>query len=170
MVGFLFTLTTTAFAVEFVGKMGDKVPLPESGVQPQLQAAPASVKPPFTAETLKYLLSFAVISGAVSIAATREGHPLATPIQTVFLTIATVSGFVFASRLPAAFTKVVHPLVTSTLISWGSIKLLSKCFLNFYVLRSHQTEIGDDFLNSSFFILFLLFPYIISRCYDWRFF
>mmetsp|Transcript_28169 Transcript_28169/g.40338 ORF Transcript_28169/g.40338 Transcript_28169/m.40338 type:complete len:509 (+) Transcript_28169:52-1578(+) len=165
VVGFLFTLTTTAFAVEFVGKMGDKVPLPESGLQPQLNTAPASAKPPFTAETLKYLLSFAVISGAVSIAATRESHPWAKPVQTAFLTIATVSGFVFASRLPAAFTKVVHPLATSTLISLGSIKLLSVMIGNSFedVLRTFRTgSLGIFKGGAGDLLLFMLGAAVIS--------
>ena len=46
------------------------------------------------------------------------------PLTTAFLLFATLHGFVFGARLPKKFTKLVHPLVTCTSITWLSAKLL----------------------------------------------
>jgi hypothetical protein len=126
-VGFLYTLSTTVYAVEFVdgflnGKKTPSSPLPGSGSSSHTAAS----KPPFSAETFKSLITYTVISGAVSIAATNTNHPWASPVQAAFLTLATVSGFVFGSRLPDSVKSVFHPLVTSTVVTLSTIQLLSE--------------------------------------------
>lgn len=47
-------------------------------------------------------------------AASKKNYEYATPLRTVFMFFGTVFTYVFGARLPSGFTKIVHPLVTST--------------------------------------------------------
>jgi len=164
LVGFFYTLSTTVYAVEFVdGLLNGKrsAPIPSSGSSTQGGAS----KPPFTAETLKSLLTYAVISGAISIAATNANHPWASPVQAAFLTLATVSGFVFGSRLPDSVKSVVHPLVTSTVVTLSTIQLLSVFIGQSFtdVLKHFRSGSMDLFkLGAGDLLLFMLGPSVVS--------
>jgi putative effector of murein hydrolase len=132
IVGFFYSLGITVYSVEFVDSLlnGNKQKRPTAANSSTTIKSPAAVlsaasKPAFMAETLKALITCAVVSGAISVAATNAKHQYANPIQSLFLAFATVGGFVFGSRLPSSFTKIVHPLVTSTFVSWGTIQLLA---------------------------------------------
>lgn len=118
--GFTFTMGTTAYLVlamrtaqGLVAEKVEKVEAPKRGkaAAPPPVAAPAK---PFTEETYNFLLQATVVTGAISMAASKKNYEYATPLRTVFMFFGTVFTYVFGARLPSGFTKIVHPLVTST--------------------------------------------------------
>jgi len=123
VLGFGFTMSTTAFLVlglrSAQGLVEEKVveppPAPQKwGKQVVATEAPPPPSKPFTKETYNFLLGGTVLTGAISMAATLKNNEYATPIRTLFMFCGTVFTYVFGARLPSGFTKVVHPLVTST--------------------------------------------------------
>lgn len=117
--GFGFTLTTTTYLVLFMrtaqGLVEKKVAAPATAAAATVAtAAPAPPPKLYTAETLTLLLRATVLMGAVSVAATRQQSGYATPLRTLFMFFGTLFTYVFGARLPSGFTKIVHPLVTST--------------------------------------------------------
>eukprot|EP00571_Detonula_confervacea_P015746 CAMPEP_0172297556 /NCGR_PEP_ID=MMETSP1058-20130122/529_1 /TAXON_ID=83371 /ORGANISM="Detonula confervacea, Strain CCMP 353" /LENGTH=518 /DNA_ID=CAMNT_0013006721 /DNA_START=38 /DNA_END=1594 /DNA_ORIENTATION=+ len=115
VLGFGFTMGTTGYLVlamrKAQGLVEDKV---EDPVDTVTTEAPSPPSKPFTEETFKFLLQGTVLTGAISMAATRKNSSYATPIRTVFMFIGTLFTYIFGARLPSGFTKIVHPLVTST--------------------------------------------------------
>lgn len=116
ILGFGFTLASTGYLVLAMrsaqGLVEEKVV--ESASNAPVAAAPAAPAKPFTEETLNFLIKGTVVAGAISVAATRKGNEYATPLRTIAMFLGTVLTYVFGARLPSGFTKVVHPLVTST--------------------------------------------------------
>lgn len=114
VLGFGFTLASTGYLVLAMrsaqGLVEEKVAEPATAAA--APAAPAAK--PFTEETLNFLIKGTVVAGAISVAATRKGNEYATPLRTIAMFLGTVLTYVFGARLPSGFTKVVHPLVTST--------------------------------------------------------
>lgn len=117
VVGFGFTMATTAYLVLAMrtaqGLVEEKVEEPVVAVA-VAEEAPAPKPKAFSEETYKFLLQGSILTGAISMAATKKGSEYATPLRTIFMLFGTVFTYVFGARLPAGFTKVVHPLVTST--------------------------------------------------------
>lgn len=117
VLGFGFTMTSTTYLVLGMrtaqGLVEEKAEeQPKAAVT--ADAAPSPPPKPFTEETLKYFLAGTVFFGAISVAATRENMAYSTPLRTLFMFFGTVLTYVFGARLPSGFTKIVHPLVTST--------------------------------------------------------
>ena len=70
------------------------------------------------------LLTASVVTGAISIAASRLGNEYATPLNTLFMGFSTVAAYVWGyCSLPAAFTKIVHPLIIGTFLTLGVTQL-----------------------------------------------
>lgn len=118
VIGFAYSLFTTAYAVLGLRSLQGAIVTPEEApTEDAAPAAPATAPAkPYSQETLDLLIKGTVLSGAISIAATRAGHDLKTPLQTLFMTLVTVASYVWGARLPAAFNKVVHPLITCTVL------------------------------------------------------
>lgn len=114
--GFIFTMSTTSYLVLAMRTaQGLVAPKIETVVSKAAVATPvAAPAKPFTEETYNFLLQGTVLTGAISMAATRQNYVYATPLRTLFMFLGTVFTYVFGARLPSSFTKVVHPLVTST--------------------------------------------------------
>jgi putative effector of murein hydrolase len=76
--------------------------------------------------TLK-LLTY--LSGIVTVTLMKYTTPANNkyihPVRSAFLLFTTLSTFVFGSNLPKSFTKIVHPLVTCTGLTWLVAQLLS---------------------------------------------
>lgn len=101
----------------------------------------------------------------LSLAATKMGNDLATPLQSIFLCVGTFATYVWGARLPGSFNKVVHPLITSTLLTSGIILLTGKAtgleFLD--VLKSYKTGTLDLMkTGAGDVLLFLLGPSVVS--------
>jgi len=123
VLGFGFTMATTSYLVLGVrsaqGLVEAKVVDPPTTNNKKRNVATSAVAPPpppkpFTEETFKFFLQGTVLSGAISMAASRRNSSYATPLSTVFMIFGTVFSYVFGARLPTQFTKIVHPLVTAT--------------------------------------------------------
>lgn len=111
------------------------------------------------------LVKASVVTGAVSIAATRTGNEFATPLQTVFLFCSTVAAYVFGARLPSDFTKVVHPLVTSTAITLGVIRIAAELTGSTFMGVLGQYKVGSIQWKSAGagdVLLYLLGPAVVS--------
>ncbi|KAL3782734.1 hypothetical protein ACHAW5_006730 [Stephanodiscus triporus] len=117
IVGFGFTMASTAFLVlgmrTVQGRIGTNPTVNDKG-KAATTAASSPPPKPFTEETLKFLLKGTVLTGAVSMAASRQKSSYATPLRTVFMFFGTVLTYVFGARFPPAITKIVHPLVIAT--------------------------------------------------------
>lgn len=172
VVGFFYTLSTTTYAVSLVNKKtGPEIPSVQDVKRAAKKAANKVVAPasapskPYLPETLSNLIKASLVTGAVSIAATKKGNEFATPLQTIFLFCSTVAAYVFGARLPSEITTVVHPLVTSTGITLCVIRIVAELtgstFMNVlsqYKVGSMQwksTGAGDVFL-------YMLGPAVVS--------
>jgi putative effector of murein hydrolase len=119
VVGFGFTMATTGYLVLAMRSAQGLVveSTPEPPVGKRGNAAPAAAAPPskpFTQETYNFLMQATVVTGAISMAASRQKYEYATSLRTLFMFFGTVFTYVLGARLPATFTKIVHPLVIST--------------------------------------------------------
>jgi putative effector of murein hydrolase len=122
VLGFVYSLCTTAYTVLFLraaqGTLVKEAPAAKTG-----STVGASSSKPYSEDTIRFLLKSTILSGAVSILATRAGNDFATPIRTVFFFLTTFASYVWGARLPSGFTKAVHPLITSTVLTLGVICL-----------------------------------------------
>jgi putative effector of murein hydrolase len=110
--------------------------------KPAPVAAVTAAKPkPFTAGTLSVYTKISILTGALSIWATRSNNAYATPIQTVFVSAFTVMAYVWSARLPDAYVSVVHPLVTTAVLILGLAKVLTT-----YAIPDHMNYL--DFFRA----------------------
>ena len=117
VVGFAFTMASTAYLVLGIRTVQGRIDANPTVNNKGTTATTAASSPPpkpFTEETLKFLLKGTVLTGAVSMAASRQHSSHATPLRTVFMFFGTVLMYVFGARFPPTITKIVHPLVTAT--------------------------------------------------------
>lgn len=119
VLGFVFTMATTSFLVlglrSAQGLIEDvEVTEITNNKKNTASGTVAAPKKPFADSTMKLLAQGTALTGALSVAATRSGNKLSTPLRTVFMFFGTVATYVFGARLPSEFTKIVHPLVMST--------------------------------------------------------
>ena len=90
---------------------------------------------------------------------------LSVPLVSAFLLSTTISSFVFGARLPQKFTKVVHPLVTCTTLTWTAAATFATLTrLSFKsVLRSYRTgSLRPPMTGAGDVLLFLLGPAVVS--------
>jgi putative effector of murein hydrolase len=165
--GFLYTLTTVTYSVLAVQKAtGSAAKIPASTTssiqKPVAKAAPAKAYSDYLASSL---FKITVVAGILSLISTSQGFAFDTPLRTVFLGAFTVFAYVWGARLPPSFTKVVHPLVTSSGVLLGSIALLAKLtgvefldYLRYYKSGSlNLTKAGPGDI-----LLYLLGPSVVS--------
>jgi putative effector of murein hydrolase len=165
--GFLYTIITTALSAVAIrlasGDMKASTAAPTSTAT--ATAKPKAPVKAFSDQTMGFFSLISLIGGISSLLATRSGNAYATPIQTLFLVSSTVGAYVWAARLPSSFTKVVHPLVTSSLIilalAQGLAMVTAKTFLD--VLRSYKVGSLDLMeTGAGDILLYLLGPSVVS--------
>lgn len=120
VVGFYYSAATVAYTVLGLRTLEGSVTI-ASAPTPSAPSAPAAK--PYSDELMDVYLKAFVLTGALSIGATLSNNAYATPLRTLFMTITTFFGYVWGARLPAAFCKVVHPLVTSTAVTLAATQL-----------------------------------------------
>jgi putative effector of murein hydrolase len=163
--GLLYTLTTVTYSVLAVQKASGSGQIPSSTTsvkKPLAKAAPTKAYSDYLASSLTKIT---MVAGVLSLLATSQGFAYDMPLRTIFLGSFTVWAYVFGARLPPAFTKVVHPLVTSSGVLLGSIALLAKLmgvdfldYLRYYKsgsLNLLKAGPGD-------ILLYLLGPSVVS--------
>ena len=170
VIGFGFTMSTTGYLVLAMrsaqGLVEEKVEEPAPPARGRkapvaAAAAPAAPAKPFTEETFNFLIKSTVVAGAISVAATRTGNEYATPLRTIAMFSGTVLTYVFGARLPSSFTKVVHPLVTSTAGTLLLTKLDSLLTGSSFedVLRTYKAgSLSPSKTGAGDLLLFLLGP------------
>lgn len=166
VLGFLYSMSTVCFSVlglrQAQGAIVIKKP---SGKKKVSSKSGGKATKAFRESTKEWLMKAAAVSAVVSITATRMKFKYATTLETLFLGVSTFASFVWAAYLPAAFNKVVHPLVMSTLLSWVTMMIAGMLTDRSFetVLRTYKvgslnwktTGAGDILLN-------LLGPSVIS--------
>jgi putative effector of murein hydrolase len=188
--GFLFTLLTTAGSVMKVGSASssssrtsiDVVATEESDSNDQDEkktsvSSPSPSPKVFSDELLKQLRLLAIVSGVVALEAASPVFPftlkiqlpkLETPLVNILLGSTTLASFAFGSRMSARFKKVVHPLVTCTLLTWGIMGLFAKCVEGGSFTKMLTTYKMGNGINGPFgtgagdIFLFLLGPAVLS--------
>jgi len=135
----------------------------------------------FSRTLFRRLLALTALSGAGAVAAataaaaTRKGTaalsclvPFSKELSSLFLLLTTLTSFVFGARLPKRFTKVVHPLVTCTGLTWiavaGLAAAIGKRATFRSVLESYRTgRLGPlSATGAGDVLLFLLGPAVVS--------
>jgi putative effector of murein hydrolase len=176
--GFYFTLLTTAGSVVGIRKLASSPPT-ESGtsdnadadaeeVVTTVAATPATAAPkPFSDTLVTQLRIVAAACGIGSIVLTKAAAtPMLTgPLASLGLLTATLHNFCVGARLPKSFTKIVHPLVTCTSLTWGMILLLAKATGTTFTAMLKRYRVGT--LNPASagagdVLLFLLGPAVVS--------
>ena len=126
--GFVYTLYSVAYTVLFLRKLDGKIAPPAPPAPPaknKKNAAPvAATGPPakpFSAEAMSFLLKTSIVTGIGSLLTNKYAADAVwgTPLETAFFFAATFAAYVGCARLPAAITKAIHPLLTSTGVVWG---------------------------------------------------
>jgi len=169
VLGFGFTLASTGYLVLAMRsaqglveeKVAEPAPPARRGRNAPAVAAPAAPAKPFTEETYKFLIKWTVLTGAISVAATRQSSEYATPLRTIAMFFGTVLTYVFGARLPSGFTKIVHPLVTSTAGTLLLTKLDSLLTGSSFedVLRTYKAgSLSPSKTGAGDLLLFLLGP------------
>lgn len=191
--GFFFTLLTTAWSVTGVRKLGStKTPAltspsssPSSGTAntdylsslPSTAGSVTKAAPKaFSDDTFNFLTGGAVTAAVLSTVASRifdASAALTTPLQSSCMLFATLATFVYGARLPKKFTKVVHPLVTCTGLTWVVANVLGLLTsLDFTsVLRAYKVGGLSFTAGAGDVLLFLLGPAVVAlacQMYDRR--
>jgi putative effector of murein hydrolase len=166
--GFLITLTTTSFSVLGIRRITEgntQDTIPKSS---PVDAVPQAKKPTFSSSTLTTLISFATLSSIVSLVSSIIGLNSSIPkiAKTLLMLSSTLASFVFGARLPPKVTKVVHPLVTCTSITWIVTKLLSLTTKTQFVdqLRLYRTGKLASLTTTGAgdILLFMLGPSVVA--------
>jgi len=134
--GFFFTLFSTAWSVLGIRKLmngGSAVSEDEKlETEVEVSTTPVTINStpppkPFSMALFRTLKSIAWLSGISTVALVKKSptSKWLNLCQSSFLLFTTLSTFVFGANLPKSFTKVVHPLVTCTGLTWVASKLLA---------------------------------------------
>ncbi len=122
---------------------------------------------PFGKALFRTIKAFAWITG-LSYLRVMKHSPTSSyvaPLRSSFLLFVTLSTFVFGSNLPKSFTKVVHPLVTCTCLTWLGIGAFAastgSTFLD--VLKLYKTgSLSPISAGPGDVLLFLLGPAVVA--------
>jgi putative effector of murein hydrolase len=170
ILGFVFSLSTVAFSVLALrSAQGTLIaPAVPKGLPKSSSIAAAAAPPkPFRDETMNQLLQGVVISGILSAAVNKSGRftEYQTLLRTIFFGITTVAAYVWGARLPSSFTSLIHPLVTSTALTWtavcGYAIFTKSTFLD--VLRTYKVgTLAPLKTGAGDILLHLLGPAVVS--------
>jgi putative effector of murein hydrolase len=147
----MYSAVTTIVGVSTVQKLtgtgsGSTSATPIQSARARIQkVVKTAVKPlapkPFSDKTWKVFWIGTVVSGCASLLATKTSFEYSKMLQTIFLTFITGASYIWSARLPTGYVKVVHPLVTSSVLIMIFIKILGQVtgveFLD--GLRSYKT-------------------------------
>lgn len=164
--GFVYTAGSTALGVAAVQQLTGKKEAPAPTTNPpssqkfrkaeeiSVAAKPAAPPKLFSDETWKVFWVGSAVSAVLSLAAIKTDFEHSTLLQTIFLTFFTGAAYIWSARLPSAFVKLVHPLVTSSIIilmlirGWGIITdveflVLLRSYKTNKLFPLHKTGAGD---------------------------
>jgi putative effector of murein hydrolase len=168
--GFICSMHCVAYTVLFLraaqGTVIKSAPPaePKRGRKDKPAAAVVPSKP-FSDDTMAFLLKGSIITGGLSIAATRNGNDWASPLQSIFHILATFATYVWGARLPPGFNKTVHPLITSTVLTLGVIRLTGMATGSSFLDVLKTFKVGNlDLMTTGAgdMLLFLLGPTVVG--------
>jgi len=161
IVGLLFTLASTAFSVIAIRSAQGTL---STGSTAKAAAGGAKTKA-YDDATWNFFWKATVLSGALSILASRSEHTYAHPIQTIFLFFLTMASYVCAANLPKELTTIVHPLAISaglTLLSLrGVAEATNQDFMK--MLKAYKVKSGDPMkAGAGGVLLYFLSPTVVG--------
>lgn len=191
--GFYFTLLTTAGSVIGVGKLMGKEKETASALEATstpdaaeeestddfasaMPETPAPAPKVFSDDLMKRLRILAIFS---ALAAMEGVSPVfsswparmlvkfQTPVLSLLLGSTTLASFVYGSRLPKKFKKIVHPLVTCTSLTWAVMALFGKVVERSFSSMLASYKMGKGFnglagTGAGDVLLFMLGPAVMS--------
>lgn len=182
--GFMFSLLSTCYSVMAVTKIfgtgsngaSTEVTQTEtaagsSHAVEQKNTTPAAPKPKPFSDRLTYgSRTLGVASGLAAIGSSYVGggisSTLMTPLLALSMLMATVHNFAFGARQSKKFIKVIHPLVSCTVLSWVWAYLLSAATGGSFtaMLRGYRVGGGLSLASSGAgdFLTFVLGPAVVS--------
>jgi len=156
----LAALTATATLTD-----STQIPSPTAGAAPSSSAAPAPAVREFLLDPpIGALAAVGALSGVAAVVGARLGAAWATALPNLTLFICTLVGFVFGGTLPKTTQKVLHPLITCTLITQcaaGVIATAAGLPLR-SVLRGYLIPGGAPTASPGNLLLFMLGPATLS--------
>lgn len=168
--GLVYTLYTVAYSVLFLRKLSGKIAPPVPAAKAPMKKAVATGPPakPFSDETMAFLYQVSAFLGIASYATQmiKSDAKFGTPLRTAFFYAATFASYVRCARLPPAFVKAVHPLLTSTGVVWGLLHIYgmatgSASFID--SLNTYKTSsLGFYSAGAGDVLLFCLGPSVVS--------
>jgi len=168
--GFFFTLLTTAWSVMGVRKLQGTETSPSEPKEVAAGPGPAApAKKAFSDGTFNLLSILAGSFGIAAALASRDPSApatLLTPFKSACMLFTTLATYVFGARLPKKFTKVIHPLVICTSLTWVGAKILGLATggASFLSVLS-QYKVGSMcpvHLGAGDLLLFMLGPAVVS--------
>ena len=172
VVGLIYSiLTVGATAMAFLGKGSPTIQPPEQLGRKRFRF-PSSSSPikkvrvfPFSEKQAQSFGIAAIVMGVLAVLTAKNGHSLAKPCETSFLTLFTVAAYMSVTRLPASFVEAVHPLVTTGCLILLMVKglgiLTNRSFHS--ILKSYKVGSLDfKAAGSGDVLLYLLGPSAVS--------
>ncbi len=160
MAGFYYSCASTSYAVLALRKLEGTATTSEV---PQKKSGGGAL--PYSPELVGFLFKGVSLAGALSIAATKLDNEFATLLRTIFMVFTTFFGYVWGARLPPSFTKIVHPLVTSTVVTHVYTQLTALATSSTFktVLATYKAGTMDLLkTGAGDILLYLLGPSVVS--------
>jgi putative effector of murein hydrolase len=157
--GFFYSLCLVTFATLGVRKM-----LGTTSVEASASGS-GPAKKPYDENTTKFLVGGAIVSAALSVAATKTGSDFQKPLETLFFGFTTLASYVWGANLPSSITKIFNPLLTSALVTLGVARVTSEVTGTAFkeILRSYTCKkLSPMEAGAGDLLLFLLSPSVIS--------
>lgn len=168
----LFSVTFSVLAIRRAGGAANVAPVAETAPKMKMSKrnaktpAAAPAPKPFTPETLKFLTTGSALLYFACVAAIRvDLGSIVTPIQTLAIIFSSLTGFVWAARMPAKVTKVIHPLITSSAVTVLMIQLIALGVGSEMkeILRSYKTgTLNPLTMGAGDVLLWMLNPAVVS--------
>ncbi|KAL3938322.1 MAG: hypothetical protein SGBAC_006737, partial [Bacillariaceae sp.] len=130
-----------------------------------INEAPKTPPKTFSDATRTRLRLATIATGISSIISNKLNTRFVVLLRAMFLLSATLHNFVFGARLPKSFSKVVHPLVTCTVLTWATAKAFAVVSGSTFVSMLHAYKTGTLALmtcGAGDVLLFLLGPAVVS--------
>jgi putative effector of murein hydrolase len=175
--GFLFTLLTTAVSVVGIRKLFNPSSTTEQGTTDNVDDMTPTPLPITTTTTTttslpfskSLLYQFRIIMAVTGILFTSVGKTItgsSGPLLSMFFLATTLHNFCWGARLNKKITKVVHPLVTCTTLTWAWAAVLAKLSGRTFRSMLQSYKVGAilplSHAGPGDVLLFLLGPAVVS--------
>jgi putative effector of murein hydrolase len=181
VIGFVYSLSSTILGVTTVRSLQGRKPPPPSTTVITRTVKPVTGKrvatttttlpkssSPFSNDQWNFCKIVTIVSGVLSTLVTKlapNDNVLTSPIQMIFTFFFTITSYIWGTRLPTAFVKLCHPLVTSSVLLLCLIRALAyitnRDFLQ--VLASYKTgTLSPMQAGAGDYLLYLLGPGVVA--------